>query len=375
MTKQRRSLLLLAVSTAFITVGLVLPGLTGAGSLEPPSSAVDGFGNPVPTMKSLDQVKPQIPISSLPYTITDSGSYYLTGDLTTTDSGILVNADNVTIDLMGYSLIGPGSGANTAIYMDGRSNVEIRNGTVRDFGNSGIIENDPSNGRQHRIIGVRAVSNGGAGIELFGEGHLVKNCSATGNGYFGIQVWKGCTAIGNIVFKNRSTGIYAESGCTITGNTVYDNQSGGIGAFSGNTITGNTVHDNEDVGIFASVACTVTGNTVYDNQSSGIFAFQDGMVTGNTIGSNNKSDGSLGAGISVSYNCLVKNNMVALNKQNNIFVAGFRNTIEQNFVTGSTNGIYFYQQNNFYSNNRACANTTPYANTTGNTDGGGNITF
>jgi hypothetical protein len=49
MRTQKKLMLVLAMITAFIATALLQPGLSGAGSLEPPASAVDGSGNPVPT--------------------------------------------------------------------------------------------------------------------------------------------------------------------------------------------------------------------------------------------------------------------------------------------------------------------------------------
>src|SRR5208283_2371136 len=46
-----------------------------------------------------------------PVTISQTGSYRLTGNLTVPDvntGGIVVTADHVTIDLNGFSIIGPG---------------------------------------------------------------------------------------------------------------------------------------------------------------------------------------------------------------------------------------------------------------------------
>src|ERR1700675_3088171 len=98
------------------------------GSLTPP-------GAPGPTMKSLDQIEARTPISSLPFTISASGSYYLTGNLIATGStaGITISADNVTLDLNGFALIGnlgsssPVAGINVP---SGQRNLCIRNGTV-----------------------------------------------------------------------------------------------------------------------------------------------------------------------------------------------------------------------------------------------------
>src|SRR5437868_13887701 len=68
------------------------------GNLTPP-------GAPAPTMKTLDQVEARIPISSVPYTISASGSYYLTTNVTATVSNaITIAASGVTLDLNGFTI-------------------------------------------------------------------------------------------------------------------------------------------------------------------------------------------------------------------------------------------------------------------------------
>ena len=329
-----------------------------AGDLQPPAA-------PAPTMKTLDEIEPRIPIpaSAAPvavFVIGASGSYYLTGDRIASANGIEVNADNVTINLMGYSVTGPGSGTNYGIYMNGRTNVEIRNGTVRDFGRDGIYENS-SSGKEHRIIGVRAVSNGITGIYLKGNGHLVKNCTAADNAYHGIFA--------------------TNNGSTITGNTAYNNQINGIYADDGSTVTGNTAYDNQGYGIAVGYGCTVTGNTAYNNRGTGIIANSGSTVTGNTARSNNQHNFTNSAGIWVGSDCLVKGNTLDDNLQYNIYVYWSDNAIEENLVTDCNpgTGIYFREVGNFYANNRASGNGTDYA---GNVpapgspgDGGGNASF
>jgi hypothetical protein len=78
-------------------------------------------------------------IGSLPYTISSSGIYCLTGNLATsivTGSAITVNADNVVIDLNGHVLSNTGARTPTqarGIYGHDHRDVTVKNGTVRLF--------------------------------------------------------------------------------------------------------------------------------------------------------------------------------------------------------------------------------------------------
>jgi hypothetical protein len=83
-----------------------------------------------------------VAITTCQTTITQSGSYVLTGNLTDTgnpSSCILLQASNVTIDLAGFTITGPGGGGDIFGISDGGPaapplhGIEIRNGVIQGF--------------------------------------------------------------------------------------------------------------------------------------------------------------------------------------------------------------------------------------------------
>jgi parallel beta-helix repeat protein len=310
------------------------------------------------SLSSLAQDEPRIPISSAPYTINNPGSYYFTRNLQTTlpdQNAITVEVNDVTIDLMGFRLIGPGSGSGRGIYMSARSNVEICNRTVYNFGGEGIYEAEtfteasPDYGKGHRVIGVRAVHNGSGGIVLNGWYHLVKDCTVLLNG--GLD------------------GLFAGGAATVTGNTVSVNEGNGLETLCGSTISGNTVSENGQNGIVLGSGCTVFDNTAAFNADCAITVLEGCTVTNNTALAN--GFGIVGWGDSN----LIKGNTLSYNSNTNIWIGGKSNAVEENLVTSSQQGIYFDKTGNFYANNRASGNVSDYVNTASQTDGGGNISF
>jgi len=130
-----------------------------------------------------------------PYVIsTANTSYRLTGSLTvssTTADAIDVSANNVTIDLNGFSITGPGTPSGSGIAgLD--ANLTVENGTVIAFGSG---------------TGVATGFNG-----------IVRNMRAISNGV-GIQAASGSLISGSTINSN-SIGIYCTSQCGFLGNSL-----------------------------------------------------------------------------------------------------------------------------------------------------------
>ena len=165
----------------------------------------------------------------------------LDGHLTCPGDGLIVAADGVGIDLNGYAIAGPGTGAG--IDVTGRSGVSIRGGTITNF-----------------AVGVRVNTSTDLVIE---DTEFAANLE-------GIDLQGG--SIGNAIkgntFRNSATrGIMLRGNVReneIKGNTFIGNRVG-ILVFGGvdNTLKNNTVSGSSLAGIRLNVIAT--GNVLKDN--------------------------------------------------------------------------------------------------------------
>jgi hypothetical protein len=119
----------LIVAASVCGLFLAVQSSFAQGSLTPP-------GAPGPTMKTLAQIEPRTPISSLPFTISLPGSYYLTTNLTaSTSNSIFINTNGVTLDLMGFTIsstvANAASGGSAILVGDVLNDITIRNGHIR----------------------------------------------------------------------------------------------------------------------------------------------------------------------------------------------------------------------------------------------------
>ena len=206
---------------------------------------------------------PRTPISSLPFTITTCGSYYLTGCLTGTSGqdGITIMASDVTLDLEGFTLTGvPGSLDGIRMQVGSTRGIVVRGGIVRNWGGNGV---DAAFGAQLEDLSV--FDNGQHGI-VTGSETTVLSCRSDDNSLDGIVVGGGCVVRDSICNNNGRHGIVAQNDGWIVSNFVDDHGSGsGILVASATTcIEKNTIAD-------CAIGIEVTGsaNWITKNRVAG----------------------------------------------------------------------------------------------------------
>ena len=306
------------------------PAAFAQGSLTPP-------GPPGPMMKTLAQIEPRTPISSLPYTITNPGSYYLTTNLTKvggTNNGISLSGGDITLDLNGFYLQGVSNGGS-GIYVTGSfSNLVVRNGSIIGWGASGVDSYSAAYPRGMVFEKLMLAGNGAEGI-LTEAGSVVRDCVALNNANHGISTVGseivGCVCRGNGQYGISATystlrdcrieynayGLEVEN-CRVLDCAVDYNSSTGITSqFGGhNEVRRCRVVSN---GSFGGIICFGT---------SGAEVIADCMVENNN-----------GVGIQVSGpDCLIIGNHCVLNTTQGILIESDNNHVEGNNVL-TPNGV------------------------------------
>ncbi len=202
---------MLVVLVAVLIVGL--SGIAFAG------------GDPIGISQPLSQL-------NFPIKISTAGSYILNSNLkvqSPNTTAILVKVNNVSIDLNGWSIIGPavctgcpascigtgfGIGIDTA---SGVSNLRITNGTITGMGSEGILAGDNT-----VVENVRAIGNGCDGI-AFPFDFKISNSVANYNGCNGINTGAAGLVQSNVANCNTNIGLFLATDVAFTQNSVVGN--------------------------------------------------------------------------------------------------------------------------------------------------------
>jgi hypothetical protein len=231
------------VALVALSLTLQTQVVLGQGSLTPP-------GAPAPTMKTLSQIEPRTPISTLPFTINTPGSYYVTANLTNSGGhGITISSGNVVLDLGGNVLQGVGANGNGIFVAGNFTNIVICNGIVSGWSTRGVDAYSVGYPRQVRIENIQAFSNGEVGIYAEADS-IIRNCHAMLNGKDGINCVGG-EIIDCICRTNNSYGFNVQN-CTVRNCRAEYNRSGGM-LISQSRVLDCAVDNNFSTGIYSSL--------------------------------------------------------------------------------------------------------------------------
>jgi hypothetical protein len=162
---------------------------------------------------AMAQTKITKPGGGFPYKITKSGSYFLAENLAVTGkkgTAIVVKADNVTINLNGFTISGLGTGSTgTGIDASAATGVLILNGTITGYG-TGIALSSNST-----IQNVQILSDAADGVNVAGSSCVVSNSLISGNGGIGLDFADATSGYLNNVLTNNTN---VQSGFNMGGN-------------------------------------------------------------------------------------------------------------------------------------------------------------
>lgn len=343
-------LLLVLMAAAIIAI---LATRSSAGPLDPPG----------PPSSTLPLVEPRTPISSLPYTISSPGSYYLTGDLSSTTGGITVATNDVELDLNGFTLTG--SAGYYGLYASFYNQITVRNGRLRSWGTGIYLLYD-----DNEVDDVVVSSSAADGV-VIGDRGVVRRVRAIANAATGIKAYSpddGISVLDSEADFNGGDGISARQGASrIERNTVNFNAGHGISVTNDNVIIGNSLQLNNASGPAGEHGIFVDGsrNRIEGNSVRVTIAGDGIYVTGddNTV-NNNLVASNVGAGIEVdgSRNRIEGNN-AGSNATKGISIYGSGNTIFRNSASGNTLGNYYATPlNDLGPVGKAATATSPWAN-------------
>jgi len=253
------------------------------------------------------------------------------------NNGLVVTADNVTLDLNGHRVFGrAGSGDGVGILLVGRTGVTVQNGSVRDFDGGVVIDQ----GRANTVRHVDAFDNITTGVGAnFRAGH--------GNG-IGIVSSKDNLIFGNNTVNNgprAGIGLYSardpfdalgtrliSSGNRVDSNSVVGNIS---------STTANLV-DTDNIGIRIEPLTSrnfFLNNRVVGNGLDGITLFagaSENVVRGNVVDRNGHIRVAVRRGNGIGLQSLpsagganrnlIEYNLVTRNADNGIVARGPRGT-------------------------------------------------
>ncbi|HRN78076.1 MAG TPA: right-handed parallel beta-helix repeat-containing protein [Candidatus Dependentiae bacterium] len=238
--------------------------------------------------------------NDIPYTITVPGNYCLAESITVgASNGIIVAADDVTLDLKNKII--EGSGTDMALVISG-TNVYVKDGLITNFNNGISVESDAGFVLIENMIVNDCETSG---IIVSNIETNVNNCSVSGGGLFGgivgrMQEVNDCT-IQNII----ATGLGIGSGAVspVARNCTIQNIGGtGVAIAVNNATVVNTIVSNANLGFdVVTNNNTIENCTACDTSSHGFYVEGNDNIVVDSISNNSGLDGFHAEGNNVTF--------------------------------------------------------------------------
>ncbi|MEM6395018.1 MAG: right-handed parallel beta-helix repeat-containing protein [Bacteroidota bacterium] len=305
------------------------------------------------------------------FSINQPGSYYFTRNISIDQSngnnldGITIDADDVTLDLNGFTLEGDFSTSNRTddgIFILGdQDNIVIKNGVIRNWGGDGVnalncdnctfvdllVEGNDGDGilADFGAIIYQCVARGNAVDGLEGDDNtIIYDCEASNNGDNGIETSEGGRVINCTATGNASDGIDVAPGSRVEGCVAAENGIYGIDLALGGQVLNCTANLNGRNGIDIASSCLARFNTANNNGT---------CVAAGTCSLSQLDDGKAGSGIYTFSNAQVMDN-VCRNNFYGIRVSSLDTFVADNIVTGNSHaGLTLSSTGSFAIRNRA----------------------
>jgi parallel beta-helix repeat protein len=266
--------------------------------------------------------------------------------------GLVIGADNITVDLAGHSINGVNAAGSEGIADDGHGGVRIRNGTIANFFLNGVgLRGAPCSAVRNMTI--RKIGAGGgetdvsAGVLVKDSPNTLVTASTVTNDVSafqsdGVDVLSsaGTTVSGNRLANNAWDGmVVIDSPRTrVIGNALDGNQNQGIEVnlgSDGTLLAGNRARNNVANGLVVGAisGARIEGNTLTGNGESGLFMFdlRNSRVSANRAGGNGVGI-DLGGGQNGSSGNRIANNDTSRNTHAGLVVEGGANN---NIIAGN----------------------------------------
>lgn len=298
----------------------------------------------------------------------------LTGDMTCAGDGLFVGASNITLNLNGHTISGPGpnvrptpdniySGVNV---INGRTGVTVTNGTIRAF-TIGVTTQANANGNE--ISFLHLVNNGQGILTQAFQGatsnnnYIHDNVIEGSTGANGSAVWlqgDGHRFQNNIVRNNVNSGLtLTGDNNTVSGNDITANtflgielRGGSAGSADRNTVVSNRVSASGATGIAINGdENVVSANSLADNRGNGINVggpnsprrWVGNRIEGNSLSGTGRPDQQFPAiGLFAAQSTTVASNrVVGIGRGAGITASANSggSVIANNQLTGNTDGV------------------------------------